>query len=153
MSGPCTTPSSIARPHLHLGDAIRELGGEGIVDAVLHQDAVRADAGLAHIAELGGNRAFDRLVEIGIVENDERRIAAKFERNLLHRGRGLLHQNLAHAGRSGEGDRAHERVRGQLLADGLRIARYDVQNAIGKACLLQPAPPAPEPSAAYPAQA
>ncbi len=73
--------------------------------------------------------AFDRLVEIGVVEDDEGRVAAKLQRNFLH-GRGRLsHQQLADPRRAGKGDGAHQGVRGQLLADGVRVARDDIENA------------------------
>ena len=41
---------------LELGDRGGELGDEGVVDAVLRVDAVGADAGLAHVAELRHDR-------------------------------------------------------------------------------------------------
>ena len=51
--------------------------------------AVGADAGLAGVAVLGGHRAVDRRIQIGVVEDDERSIAAQFQADLLHRGGGL----------------------------------------------------------------
>ena len=66
---------------LELADRRRELVGERVVDAVLHVEAVGADAGLAGVAELGGDRAFDRRVEVGVVEDDERRVAAELQRD------------------------------------------------------------------------
>ena len=38
--------------------------------------------------------AGDRLVEVGVVEDDERRVAAELERDLLQPGRALGHQQL-----------------------------------------------------------
>ena len=79
ISGPCTTPSStIAELQTcHLGG---ELGDKCVKDAVLHENAIGADAGLAHVAEFGADSAFDRRVEIGVVEHDEGRVAAEFQR-------------------------------------------------------------------------
>ena len=64
---------------LQLADRLRELLREGVVDAVLHQEAVGADAGLSGIAVLRGDRAFDRRIQVRIVEHDERRVAAQLE--------------------------------------------------------------------------
>ena len=54
-----------------------------LVDAPLHVDAVRADAGLARVAELRGDRAVERRLEVGVLEHDERRVAAELEREAL----------------------------------------------------------------------
>ena len=91
----------------HRGD---QLLGERLVDAVLHQQAVRAHAGLPGVAVLGRDRARDRGVEVGVVEHDERRVAAELERHLLHRLRALRHQQLADLGRAGERQLAHARI-------------------------------------------
>jgi len=61
----------------------------------LHEQAVRAYAGLPGVAVLGGERALDRGVEVGIVEHDEGRVAAELHRRLLHRLRALLEEDLA----------------------------------------------------------
>ncbi len=124
---------------LHAVADLQRLGGggellhEGVIDARLHIEAVGAHAGLAGITILGGDGAFHRLVEVGIVEHDEGRIAAQFERNLLHRVRALLHQQLAHRGGAGEGQLLHDGVRRHLAADGLCIAGHDVDDAAGNA--------------------
>jgi hypothetical protein len=51
--------------------------GKGIVDPVLHQDAAGADAGLAGIAVFGRDRPLDRHLDVGVVEDDERRFATE----------------------------------------------------------------------------
>ena len=71
---------------------------EFVIHAILHVPAVGADAGLPGIAEFRGDCTLDRRVQIGIVEHDERRIAAQFKRNLLDRRRALFHQQAAHGG-------------------------------------------------------
>ena len=63
------------------------------------------------VAELAEHRAGHRLVEVGVVEDDERRVAAELERDLLHRPRALRHQQLPDLGRAGEADLADGRVR------------------------------------------
>src|SRR3954469_3385732 len=118
--------------------------GESIVDAVLDEEAVGADAGLAGVAVLRSDGAFDGAVEVGVVEDDEGGVAAELHRDLLHRLRRLLHQLLAALGRAGEGDLLDVRVRGQLGAylarragddvdDPLRDAGLGAQHAPGKA--------------------
>ena len=89
ISGPWTTPTSMPLPTFSSIDLLGEPRDEVVVDAFLRVDAVRADAGLAHVAELRDDRAFDRGVEIGVVEDDEGRVAAEFEADLLHRRGGL----------------------------------------------------------------
>ena len=76
-------------PTFSVRDRRGQLRGEGVVDAVLHQDAVGADAGLAGVAVLGGDRALDRGVEVGVVEHDEGRVAAELQRDLLDRAGAL----------------------------------------------------------------
>ena len=69
-----------------------------------------ADAGRAGIAVFRGDRALDRHLDIGVVEDNERRVAAKFERQLLDRAGALLHQQFAGLGRADEGQLPHDRV-------------------------------------------
>ena len=88
--GPCWTPVFGAIADLHRGDGLGQLLDKGVMDARLHVEPVGADTGLAHIAELGDHRAFDGRIEIGIVEDDEGRVAAKLHRDLLHRVGRLL---------------------------------------------------------------
>jgi hypothetical protein len=57
-------------------------------------------------------------IQIGVVEDDEGRVAAQFHRALLDRLRGLREQHATDLGRAGEGDLAHRRVRCELAADG-----------------------------------
>ena len=121
---------------LHRRDLLRQLLDELIVDLVLGVDAVGADAGLAHVAIFRDHRAFDRGIDIGVVEHHERRVAAEFEPELLHADRGLPVQDLADLGRSGEADEAHRGMFAQHLADRRRIAGEDVEHALGHAGLL-----------------
>ena len=121
---------------LHRRDLLRKLLDELVVDLVLGIDAVGADAGLAHVAILRDHGAFDRGIDIGVVEHHERRVAAELEPELLHPDRGLLIEDLADFGRSGEADEAHGGMLAQHLADRRRIAGEDVEHALGHAGLL-----------------
>lgn len=64
---------------LHNFDLGGQFFNEGIVDTVLHKEAIGADAGLAGIAVFRCNCAFDSGINVGIVKDDEWRIAAEFE--------------------------------------------------------------------------
>ena len=114
---------------LQPADRLREFSDEGIVDLVLHVEPVGADAGLTHVAEFREHRALDRGVDVGVVEDDERRVAAELEPDLLHRRGGLPHQQFADFRRAGEADETHGGVLAQDLADRRGVARYDVEHA------------------------
>jgi hypothetical protein len=122
------TRQAVADPQL--ADGRGEFPRKLFVHTILHQQAVGADARLTRVAVLAGDGALNRSVEIGIVEYDERRIAAKLERQLLHRAGALRHQFLADLGRSGERDFAHRRVGGHFAADGGRRSRDHVEDAL-----------------------
>ena len=136
ISGPCVDAGLDARADLQRLDLGHQLVGEGLEHALLHIDAVGADAGLAGVAVLGDHRAFDRGVEIGVVEDDERRIAAEFQRELLDRVGALAHQQAADLGRAGEGELAHQRVARHLAADLAGRAGQHRQQALGHAGAL-----------------
>ena len=69
-----------------------ELGG----DSLLQQDAAGGGAALAGGSEGAPERAVEREIEVGVVENDLRVFAAHLERDLLEGGGGALrdHANL-----------------------------------------------------------
>ena len=69
----------IACAHLQVLDAGGEFFGKRLVDTVLHQKAVGADAGLPGVAVFRRQSAFHRSVDIGIGENDEGRVAAQLQ--------------------------------------------------------------------------
>lgn len=72
---------AIAEPQLF--HRLLQLFGKAVVNALLHVQAIGANAGLPGVAELGGQRAFNRFIEIGIVEHDKRRVAAELEETFL----------------------------------------------------------------------
>ena len=71
--------------HLQLRHLGGEAIGEAVVDRILHEHPVGADAGLPGVAVFACYRARHGGVEIGVVEHDVRRIAAEFERDVLQR--------------------------------------------------------------------
>ncbi|MNX91558.1 hypothetical protein D3C86_1236460 [compost metagenome] len=114
-------------------DAIRQFFREGVVNTRLDENAVGADAGLAAIAEFRNESAFNGEIEIGIVENDEGRIAAQFQRQSLYAVGGATHQKRTDAGGAGEGNLAHRLVRHDFVADFRRHAGDDVDDTCGNA--------------------
>ncbi len=78
----------------------QELGG----DALLNQEARSGAADLPLIEPDGIDQALDRAILIGVVEDDEGRFAAQFEREPLARSGGRAADDAPDVGRSGEGD-------------------------------------------------
>jgi hypothetical protein len=148
ISGPCCDAILGAGADLQVRTRAANAFGKGVVDAGLHQEAVGADAGLAGVAVFGDQSAVDRGIEIGIVENDEGRVAAQFQRQLLDGRRALRHQQAADFGRTGERQLAHDGAGAQLAANGRRVAGDDIENAWPANRRARPARPAPAPSAA-----
>ena len=107
-------------------DRLCEFLGECVVDLILHVDAVGAYAGLARVSELRADSSFDRRIQIGVVENDHRCMAAEFHRNLLNGVGGLLHELTADLGRAGECDLANEIIGRELTADRTRTSGDDI---------------------------
>src|SRR5262249_53583938 len=105
-----------------------EFGGERIVDGILHEDAIGADAGLAGVPVFGGDGPFNGGIEIGIIENDERSVAAEFERELLDGSSALRHQQLADFRSAGESHLANEGIGRKLAADFCWFAGDDVED-------------------------
>ena len=136
MSGPCVEPGSRPGAGFSCLHGVDQLRRERVVHAVLHEEAVRADARLPAVAILRRDRPLHRRVQIRIVEHDERRVAAELERELLHRGRALGHQRLADRGRSRERQLADRGIRGQLAADLGRRSGDDVEHALRHAGAL-----------------
>jgi hypothetical protein len=74
ISGPITAPGSKPVGDFHRAGGLGESLGKGVIDAVLHQDAVGADAGLAGVAVFRGDGTLDRHLDIGVVEDDDFRM-------------------------------------------------------------------------------
>src|SRR5260370_10253773 len=111
---------------LHVSkEAIDEL----IVDARLYDDPVRAHADLALMEETADHSRPYRMFQVGIVEDDERRVAAEFQCHPLEL-RGLHRQRTdmsAHPCRTRERDQAGNRVRGERITDLRTWADDDVR--------------------------
>lgn len=76
---------------------------EPVVDAFLHVDAARGDAGLSLVEEAGADGELHGHVEVGVVEDDERGLAAQLQVDGLQVAlRGGLHYEAPDLRGSGE---------------------------------------------------
>jgi hypothetical protein len=62
--------------------------GEGVEDAALHVDPVRADARLTGVEELDQRRTLGRVHRVGVVEHEHRGVTAQLHGDALHGGGG-----------------------------------------------------------------
>ena len=90
----------------------RELVDELLIDLLLHQEARRRDADLAGIAELARRQHLHGRVDIGVLEDDARRMAAELHGGALHVQARERRELLADRGRAREGHLADDRDAG-----------------------------------------
>ena len=126
-----------AAPEAQLLHARGHAAGELVGDAGLDVEAVGGRAGLAHVAQLGHHRLVDGELEVGVVEDQERGVAAELHRDAQHATHRARREHAADLGRAGEGQLAQARVVEQRVGDGARArGRDDVEHAAGQAGLL-----------------
>lgn len=93
--------------------SLLELLDELVVDAFLDVDSRSGTAALAVVEEDAKVHPGDGVVDIRVVEDDVRALAAQLQGDLLQvRSRGRLHDLTAHDGAAGEGDLVDIHVRG-----------------------------------------
>ena len=97
--------ADLQRAHA-LGHPPCELVGERLV----HVEAVGRRARLADVAHLREHRALDRSVEVGVLEHEERRVAAELHRDAQDLLGGLFDQLAPDLRRAGERQLARARV-------------------------------------------
>ena len=83
---------------MQLAHRLLEFFRKAVIHAVLYIQAVSADAGLPGVAKLRGQRAFHGVIQIGVIKDDERRVAAQLQRHLFDVFRTLFHQLTANFG-------------------------------------------------------
>ena len=83
ISGPISTPCLVLRAHFDAAGGRAQVGDELVVDLGTGIDAARRGAVLAGIVETEGAHAADHGFEIGVVEDDHRRLAAELEMRAL----------------------------------------------------------------------
>src|SRR5262249_27499635 len=95
--------------------ALDQFYAEAVVDGVLHEDARAAQANFALVGERRADGRRDRLLEVCVVENEYRVLAAKLKRELLEqRGRDARDPRPGLRA-TGEGDGFHARMRAERL--------------------------------------
>lgn len=114
-----------------------ELGDELRVDALLDEDATAGGAALAVQREDGEQRGVQRPLEVGVFEDQHRRLAAQFHRVFLDPGR--LHDPSPGGGAAGEGHRAHVAVADQRVAGAGAVALNHVEHPRRNARLVHQA--------------
>ena len=114
---------------LQAGSEARETLRKALVQALVHQIARRRDADLAGVAELGAADDLDRLVEIGVLGDDDRRMAAELHGRALHVQAGERRKLLADRGRAGEADLADDGMRDEIGGNLRRIAIDEADRA------------------------
>ena len=123
ISGPTLTSSSVPRPTFIAPSLPASFVGELVRDRAGDVEAVRRRARLAHVAHLRDHRALDGGVDVGVREDDERRVAAELHRRPQQALGGLLDELLPDLGRAGERELAQPRVGDDRLRDLARRRR------------------------------
>ena len=103
----------------------------------MNQRAGAGNAGLSGRREDSGHDAVYRLIEIGIIKNDVRRLPAELQRDVLDAARGELVDVFAGSVAAGERDFGNIGMRDQRFADFTAISRDDVDHARRKAGFLK----------------
>ncbi len=100
-------------PDIELTDAFHELRIEFVLDGFLHEQAARRRATFTVQAVDHEHDRVQRAIEIGILEHDDRVLAAELEMHALQRVRALPHDVAAGHRFADERDRLDRRVLGQ----------------------------------------
>jgi hypothetical protein len=135
MSGPIWVPSSMPGADGDLRGLVGDARDDLVEDVLLDVEARARVAALALVEEdpVGGAR--DRDLEVGVLVQDLRALAAELERDLLEvAGRGL-HDLAADLGRAGERDLVDRVVRRECRS-GVAEAGHDVDDPGGQPGLL-----------------
>ncbi len=117
------------------------LGDEALLEVVedrrLDHDLRIGHADLALMQEDPEGGRVDRVVDIGILQHDQRALSAHLERELLEMLRGLDREQAAGLGRAREGHELHAGIGHEAFADFGRHAGHDVQHAGRQPRLLE----------------
>ena len=116
------------RPDTDLLDFAYQLLDKYVVDAVLHQQAGAGGADLPAVARENVRGVGGGFVQVGVLEDDVRRLAAQFERQRDHPVGGDVPDLLARAHASGERDFAHQRMRHQRRPGLAACAQHHVED-------------------------
>ena len=103
----------------------------------MDDDSARSGAALTGGAERRPDDPVDGQVEVGVVEDDDRVLAAELEVDPLEVLRAVLHDGDARVTRARERDHRHVGMANQAIADGAAAAVHDVDDALGDSGLVQ----------------
>jgi ParB family chromosome partitioning protein len=124
----------------HGGHGIGEPIGESARDRLVDEEAVGGCARLTAVAHLRCHRAGDRHVDVSVLEDDERRVAAELHRRADDTRRTQLEEPTADRRRAGERELAHACVAQDRFHERRRlVGAHDVHHALGHAGLVQQA--------------
>ena len=116
--------------------ALGELVDESVGDLGVDDDPLGRHADLPGVGEGAEHRGVDRRVEIGVVEHDQRRLAAQLEQHRLQMLGRQLRDHLADPGGAGEVHALDGRMGDQRRHDLRRVIRRvgdHIDDALGKA--------------------
>ena len=133
ITGPICVSCSSGSPTRILPRLAHELAQELVVDVLMQEEPGAGRAALTGVGEDGEEGTVDRLVEIGVREDDVRALAAELEGDLLDRSRRKLQDAPPGRRLAGEGDLVDAGMSGERLADLLAGTGEDVHHAIGDA--------------------
>ncbi len=128
ISGPMATSASRPCPTFNWLTAAEKRSTNASMGPRLHQDPVGAYTGLACVAELRVDSTLDGGADVGVLEDDERRVPTQFEREPFHSARALRHQQLAYFSRASEGEHPDGLVRGEHGSHRYRVTVDDVED-------------------------
>ena len=97
-----------------------------------------SEARLSAVHQRDGKRRRDRLVHIGVIEKDVRRLTAEFKRDTLHCRGAVAHDRLADSNRACERSLSHIRIADDLRPDDIAAPNDHVVKALRELCLDQP---------------
>ncbi|MCY1421142.1 hypothetical protein D9M71_367880 [compost metagenome] len=100
-----------------------------VVDAFLRINAAGSGAVLPGVIEAKGTNAFDRRIDVGVVEDDHWGLAAQFHVHALDAVGGAGNDVRAGSDRACQRDHAHFRVGHQRAAHGRATAEHQVEHA------------------------
>jgi hypothetical protein len=139
-----------AAPDLHRAHPLGQLLGELVGHRLVHVEAVGGRAGLTDVAHLRQHRALHRGVEVGVLEHQERGVAAELHRQPQHLSRPDCSISLRPTSVEPVNDSLRSAgVRSAAARSPARMLRGDhVQHAARQARLLEDLAPAPASTAA-----
>ena len=117
--------------------ALDEPLDETIVERAFENEPRSGRADLSRVGEDAEERVVDRRLEIGVGEDDVRRLAAELERDLLQVRRRVVHDAASGLRAAGERDLVDELARGERVADDRAGSEHDVDDAGRKLELLE----------------